>query len=175
MINGVPEKSLFSLDLSKPFPLEVLIPTASLQNTSIPSDIFPDIEDQAKAPFSGALFATNDSLYIYGSGSSPLLGGKGPHRKIRHTLASYSPKLKRWTAISLSGGDYNGDARLWGQAASDPSTRLSFFTGGANNEQGMLRLNISHPDNVSWTNQTKGNGLSGVDVDVMQVAWFSSQ
>lgn len=43
----------------------------------------------------------------------------------------------------------------------------SFFTGGANNEQGMLRLNISDPDNVSWTNQTKGNGLSGVDVDVI--------
>ena len=155
------ETSVFALDLASQFPVEDLLSRDFYRNVSIPLDIVPNIKDQAGAFSSGALFSTNDSFYIYGSGSSPLLGGGDPPQATRHTIASYNMNSNIWSSVKPSGGDFNGDARLWGQTASDPVAGMSYFTGGANNVQGMLEFNASDPGHVTWVNITQGSGILG--------------
>ena len=92
----------------------------------------------------------------------PLIREKDLSRRSRHALASDYSTTKQGSSVSPSGGDYNGDARLWGQTASDPTIGLSFVTGGASNVQGMSRLGASDPDNVTRTNQTERDGLNEV-------------
>ena len=161
LTNGGTENSLFSLDLKSEFPVEDLISTDIVHNISIPQDLVPNIKDQTIAPWSGALFSTNRSLYVYGSGTSPLFGGKEPDSVTQHTLASYTSSTGQWLPVSPLGGDFNGDARLWGSSTSDPLSGASFFTGGANNVQGMLEFDASNPNNITWKNYTDGHGLNG--------------
>ena len=157
--SGFTENSVFSIDLVSQFPVEDLLSRDVYRNISIPLDIVPNIKEQAGSSSSGALFSTNDSFYIYGSGTSPLLGGDDPPQATRHTVASYNMNSDAWNSVKPSGGDFNGDARLWGQTASDPVTGMSYFTGGANNVQGMLEFNASDPSHVTWANITQGNGI----------------
>ncbi|KAL8637605.1 MAG: hypothetical protein Q9226_009104, partial [Calogaya cf. arnoldii] len=154
------EKSLFALDLTKPFPVEDLISTDVLQNISVPLGLMPDIEDQTAASWSGALFPTNESLYIYGSGSSSLFGGTDPASATLNTLARYDSTKEQWSSALVAGGDLNHDARLWGQVATDPVDGTSFFTGGANNVRGMLVFHAADPTQVSWTNSTQVGDIS---------------
>lgn len=165
--DGATENSLFSLDLKSEFPVEDLLSTDVIHNISIPQDLVPNIKDQTLAPWSGALFSTNHSLYVYGSGTSLLFGGNEPDSVTQHTLASYNSSTGRWTSVSPLGGSFNGDARLWGSSTSDPLSGSSFFTGGANNVQGMLEFNASDPNNITWTNYTEGHGLNGRSPDVI--------
>ena len=152
------EHSIFTLDLATRFPVEDLLSTDFYRNTSIPLDLVPNIKDQAVARSSGALFATNDSFYIYGGGISPLFGGVNPGKSTAHTLASYNASTERWGSVSPSGGNFNSDARLWGQATSDPMTGKAYFTGGANNVQGVLEFDASDYDHINWTNHTRSTG-----------------
>ena len=160
------EHSLFSLDLTSQFPVEDLLSADFVRNISIPHDVVPNIEDQTVAPWSGALFSTNTSLYVYGSGTSPLFGGKEPDSITEHTLASYNSTTHQWSPISPSGGNFIGDARLWGSSTSDPMSGLSYFTGGANNVRGMLEFNASDPSHVTWKNHTEGQ-LDGPSPDII--------
>ena len=164
------EHSIFTLDLETRFPVEDLLSTDSYRNVSIPLDLVPNIKEQAEAHLSGALFATNDSFYIYGSGASPLFGGTSgvdPGEPTAHTLASYNASTEKWGSVSPSGGDFNSDARLLGQATSDPMTGTSYFTGGANNVQGVLEFDASDYDHIIWTNHTRSTGLSGTSPAVI--------
>ncbi|KAL8850066.1 MAG: hypothetical protein Q9221_004992 [Calogaya cf. arnoldii] len=154
------EKSLFALDLTKPFPVEDLISTDVLQNISVPLGLMPDIEDQTAASWSGALFPTNESLYIYGSGSSSLFRVTDPASATLNTLVRYDSTEEQWSSAFVAGGDFNHDARLWGQVATDPVNGTSFFTGGANNVRGMLAFHASDPTQVSWTNCTQVGDIS---------------
>lgn len=158
---GATETSLFSLDLKGEFPVEDLLSADIIHNISIPQDLVPNIKDQTVAPWSGALFSTNHSLYVYGSGTSSLFGGNEPDSVTQHTLASYNSSTSRWTSVSPLGGSFNGDARLWGSSTSDSMSGTSFFTGGANNVQGMLEFDASNPNNITWKNYTEGHGLNG--------------
>ena len=161
--SGFTETSVFAIDLASQFPVEDLLSRDFYRNISIPPDIVPNIKDQAGSPLSGALFSTNDSFYIYGSGTSPLFGADDPPQVTRHTIASYNMSSNAWTSVKPSGGDFNGDARLLGQMASDAVTGMSYFTGGANNVQGMLEFNASDPGHVTWANITQGTGIHGTD------------
>lgn len=150
------EHVLFSLDLETSFPVEDLLSPDFLHNISIPSTVTPDIINQVESIWSGALFATNDTLYIYGGGDvdeNPM-----------HDLASYNITTNSWKQVSISGGDFEIGRRVLGQGVSDPISGLSFFTGGSNNVGGMLRLDASNPDDVTWTNQTKFSGSKGESV-----------
>ena len=158
--SGLTETSVFVLDLASQFPVEVLLSTDYYRNVSIPLDLVPNIKDQAESYWSGALFSTNDSFYIYGSGSSD------PLQATRHTIANYNMSSKAWNSITPSGGDFNGDPRLYGQKASNPVTGMSYFTGGLNNVTGMLEFNASDPDHVTWANITQGNGIHGTGPEV---------
>ena len=167
-LSGFTETSVFALDLAHQFPVEVFLSKEFVRNISIPLDIVPNIKDQAGSPWSGALFSTNDSFYIYGSGTSPLFGGDDPPQATRHTVASYNMSSNAWNSVTPSGGDFNGDARLYGQTASDPVTGMSYFTGGADNVQGMLEFNASDPGHVTWTNITQNTGIR--DTSPMAIA-----
>lgn len=140
--------------------MEDLLSTDIVRNISIPGDVVPNIIDQAAASWSGALFPSNDSLYIYGAGISPLFGGAKPDRQTLHTLASYDVSKDQWFSVTPVGGDFNSDARVWGAVASDPVNGTSFFTGGANNVRGMLTFDASDPDHISWTNLTQGRTIN---------------
>ena len=156
--SGIKENSVFAIDLASQFPVEDLLSRDFYRNISIPLDIVPNIEDQARSFGSGALFSTNDSFYIYGSGGSDDLP-----QATRHTIASYNMSSNAWNSVKPSGGDLNGDARLFGQTASDPVTGMSYFTGGTNNVEGMLEFNASDPGHVTWANITQGTGIHGTD------------
>ena len=160
--SGFTETSVFAIDLASQFPVEDLLSRDFYRNISIPLDIVPNIEDRARSFGTGALFSTNDSFYIYGSGSSD-----DPPQATRHTIASYNMSSNAWNAVKPSGGDFNGDARFLGQTASDPVTGMSYFTGGADNVQGMLEFNASDPGHVTWANITQGTGIHGTDPMVM--------
>ena len=159
--SGPAETSVFALDLASQFPVEDLLSPDFYRNISIPLDIVPNIEEQAGSLASGALFSTNDSFYIYGGGSN------SPQTTL-HTIASYNMNSNAWNSVKPSGDDVNGDARRWGQTASDPVTGMSYFTGGANNVQGMLEFNASDPDHVTWANITRGTGIHGTGPTVIE-------
>ncbi|KAL8855471.1 MAG: hypothetical protein Q9178_007882 [Gyalolechia marmorata] len=151
------QRSLFSIDLSQPFPVEDLLSADVVTNITFPSElasVVPDIDIQAEASWSGALFPSNESFFIYGSGS----GGEDPDERTKHTLARYNSAKQQWSSVDLDGDDFNGDARLRGAAASDPIGGTSFFTGGENNVRGMLRFDASNPERPTWTNSTQGTG-----------------
>ncbi|KAL8806598.1 MAG: hypothetical protein Q9182_001245 [Xanthomendoza sp. 2 TL-2023] len=112
------------------------------------------------AHWSGALFPTNESLYIYGSGSSPVFGGAEPDSSTLNTLAKYDSAQDQWPSVFVPEGDLNHDARLWGSVANDLVNGTSFFTGGANNVCGMLEFDTSDPTHVSWMNTTQHGGIS---------------
>lgn len=166
--SGCTETSFFTLDLASQFPVEDLLSRDFYRNVSIPLDIVPNIKEQAETAWSGALFSTNDTFYIYGSGVSSSLDGDDLPLATRHTIASYNMDSNSWNSVKPSGGDFNGDARLWGQTASDPVTGMSYFTGGANNVQGMLEFNASDPSHVTWANITQATGIHGDGPMVIQ-------
>ncbi|KAL8785291.1 MAG: hypothetical protein Q9195_008710 [Heterodermia aff. obscurata] len=153
--SGFTEYSVFVLDLASQFPVEDLLSRDFYRNVSIPLDIVPNIMDQVACHACGSLFSTNDSFYVYGSGTFD------PSQETRSIIASYNMTSNAWSSVKPSGGEFNGDPRLWGQTASDPVTGMSYFTGGANNIQGMLEFNASDSDHVTWANITQGAGLHG--------------
>ena len=143
--------------------MEDLLSADIVTNITFPpelSEVVPDIENQAEASWSGALFPSNESLFIYGSGSSPLFGGGDPAERTARTLARYNSAKQQWSSVDLDGGDFNDDARLLGAVASDPVNGTSFFTGGANNVRGMLRLDASNPERPTWTNSSQGRVIN---------------
>ena len=95
---------------------------------------------------SGALFATDDSILIYGGGRSSL--------DAVNTLASYNATTQSWSPVSLSGGNFQHDVRQAGTGVSDAVSGLSFFIGGYHNVGGLLKIDLSDPAHPSWTNQT---------------------
>lgn len=137
------ERALFSLDLDTSFPVEGSLSQDFFHNISIPSTILPGITNPVESS-SGPLFTTNDSFYVYESGDEGKYG---------HTLASYNTSTNSWKQVFISGGEFERAPEI-GQGVSDPISGLSFFFGGSRSHRGMLRLNASNPDDVTWTNQT---------------------
>ena len=154
--NGVTEHVLFSLDLSTTFPVETLLSPDFLHNTSISLDIVPALLSQTESLWAGALFASNDSIYIYGGGDSS--GGS------ENTLASYNVTTSTWNPVAVSGGEFENDSRSFGQSVSIPASGLAFFVGGTDGVQGMLRFDESDSSRISWTNQTLSNGSRGISI-----------
>ena len=133
------ERALFSLDLDSLFPVEGSLSQDFLHNISIPSFI-----DESETGEPDALFATNDSLYVYRFKDNDTY---------RHTFPSYNTSTNSWKQVFISGGEFDMIAS-GGQGVSDPISGLSFYFGRSSVLGGMLRLNVSNPDDVTWTTQT---------------------
>lgn len=69
-------------------------------------------------------------------------------------LASFNATAQSWSPVSLSGGNFQKDARWYGTGVSDAVSGLSFFIGGLNSVGGLLKIDLSDPAHPSWTNQT---------------------
>ncbi|KAA6410841.1 MAG: hypothetical protein FRX48_05151 [Lasallia pustulata] len=100
------EHVLFSLDLSSTFPVETLLSPDFLHNTSIPLDIVPSMLSQTESNWAGALFASNDSIYVYGGGD---LSGAA-----ENILASYNVTTSTWNPVTVSGGDFENNPCVFG-------------------------------------------------------------
>ena len=150
--NGVLASILYSIDLSNSFPVETLLSPTFMQNSTVPSDIVPNLNNQTEQTYNGALFATNDTFYVY--------GGANPAQNL---LASYNTTAKTWSPVPVSGDNFLADARYKGQSVSDPASGLSFYAGGKGGIPGIVKFDASKPAAISWTNETvssTGNGES---------------
>ena len=145
--------ALFYLDLDTSFPVEVLLSSDFLHNVSVLATTTPDIINQTKSIWAGALLATNSSLYVY--------GGVGPNTS---ALAAYNAATSSWEQVTISGADNGIGGGLYSQSVSDPISGLSFVTGGTSGVQGMLTFNPSNPRDLKWTPHTERNGTKTVSM-----------
>ena len=84
-----------------------------------------------------------------------------------NTLASYNATAQSWSPVSLSGGNFQKDMRLFGTGVSDSVSGLSFFIGGTENVGGMLKIDLSNPAHPSWTNQSAQLHSTGAEIPQM--------
>ena len=153
------ERSLYSIDLSSPFPVETLLTPSFVRNQTIPPNLTPNFENQSLGSLSGALFATNDSILIYGGGESLL--------DAVNTLESYNATAQSWSPLSLSGGNFQQNLRSYGTGVSDALSGLSFFIGGTARVGGLLKIDLSDSAHPSWTNQSAQLHSTGAEIPQM--------
>ncbi|KAL8817397.1 MAG: hypothetical protein Q9223_003764 [Gallowayella weberi] len=139
------DRSLFSLDLETQFPVETLLASTFVQNSTIPFNVTP-ANIAGNGNWQGALFATNDSFLTYAQDD--------PSEEETHTLVSYNSTSQQWGSVSLSGGDFQSDPRSSGTGVSDPMSGLSFYLGGDHNIGGLLKVELADTNNPSWSNIT---------------------
>ncbi|KAF3400580.1 Kelch repeat-containing protein [Talaromyces pinophilus] len=152
-----PSSSLFSLNLTSQFPVERSIPQALLNNDTIDSDINIAYESTVRisnGDATGALWNTNDTIYVFGGG----------FKKPTNTLSAYNVTTNQWKEVNVTGGNFNFGNRTSSQYVSVPESSLGFIYGGTDYMGGMIRFNASDPENLSWTNETLGDGSNGIEV-----------
>ncbi|KKZ68521.1 hypothetical protein EMCG_05805 [[Emmonsia] crescens] len=139
---------LYWLDLNTTFNVEGGISPNTLHRTDIPSS--------APHEFSGgALFAAQDSIYIYA----------GLESSTRYDwMWSYNAKDGTWSHATVAGGKLNVQKRFAGLSAVAPESNLSFFSGGWDKPiTGTLVFNATDSANLQWTNVTKVEGDGAVE------------
>ncbi|KAJ5895351.1 hypothetical protein N7495_007042 [Penicillium taxi] len=153
-----PAASLYSIGLNSQFPVERSIPQAVLNNHTITSKKSVAYENALRTSggdANGAIWSIDDSIYVFGGGF------KTPNDK----LSVYNVSTDKWKDVTVAGGNFNFGNRTSVQFASAPDSGLGFIYGGsAPYMSGMIRFNATDPDNLSWTNETLGNGSYGTQV-----------
>ncbi|KAL4791305.1 hypothetical protein BDV19DRAFT_393286 [Aspergillus venezuelensis] len=155
-----PVASLHYLDLNSDFPVKRAIPQSLLhsESESIGRDesiAYSNAADYTGRDPEGALWAINDTIYVFGGlSSSPT-----------NQIAAYNAESGEWQDSFVSGGELNFGRRGGATYASDFGSGLGFVVGGRLPYMGgMIRFDGSEPGNLSWTNETLGDGSFGVDV-----------
>jgi hypothetical protein len=77
-----------------------------------------------------------------------------------NTLLAFNTITTSWTNVTVSGGNFNFDARtaaLHANSMEEGTAGLGFIIGGYEDIPGMVRFNGSDPDNLHWTNETQNN------------------
>ncbi|KAL4959464.1 uncharacterized protein BDV14DRAFT_184667 [Aspergillus stella-maris] len=153
-----PVASLHYLDLNSDFPVERAIPQSLLRSESIDRDesiAYSNAADYTGRDPEGALWAINNTVYVFGGlSSSPT-----------NQIAAYNASSGGWQDSFVTGGDLNFGRRGGATYASDSESGLGFVLGGRlPYTGGMVRFDGSDPGNLSWTNETLGDGSSGIDV-----------
>ncbi len=85
-------------------------------------------------------------------------------------LTAYNTSSDVWSSVSVAGGSFQSGNRWASLHASVPESGLSFLAGGDVDVviPGMLRIDLSDPDNLRWVNETRGNGSLGASVPSVQ-------
>ncbi|KAL8802963.1 MAG: hypothetical protein Q9182_003451 [Xanthomendoza sp. 2 TL-2023] len=141
----VRDRSLFSLDLETQFPVETLLASTFVQNSTIPLNVTP-ANIGGNGMWQGALLATSDTFVAYAQDD--------PSEEETHTLVSYNSISRQWGSVSLSGGDFQSGPRAFGTGVSDSMSGLSFYLGGDHNIGGLLKVELADTNNPSWSNIT---------------------
>lgn len=143
------------LNVSSQFPVEENIPYSSLTNKSIDPSMTTAYWNALNGQGSGAMWNTNDTIYVFGGVQTPT-----------NALSAYNVTTDRWQDVRVAGGDFNFDVRTGAVSVSVPESGLNFVLGGHVPffVGGMVRFDASDPADLTWTNETLGNGSFGEEV-----------
>lgn len=134
--------------------MERTIPQSSLKNQSIQPSQANAYNNALSGAAPGTLWHTDDTIYIFGAPN-----------KATSSLAAYNVITDTWQDVEVTGGAYNFGDRTAAQSVSISESGLHFIYGGSNPYMGgMIRFDASDSTNLSWTNETLGNGSNGVEV-----------
>jgi len=153
--NITPVDSIYWLNISNQFPVERSIPYSSLNDQAIHSTNLVAYANAMNGNNAGAMWNTNDTIYVFGGVEAPT-----------NILSAFHMQTHRWTQVQVDGGNYNFGNRTNALFVSVPESGLSFILGGHDPQVigGMIRFDASNPNQLSWTNETLGNGSSGIEV-----------
>ena len=158
------ENQLFWLDLNSTLPIDTIIPGSSLQSTTVPGSEWHT--EQGRGTF--LTDASMDAIYFTLSVQNSNVSS--------HTLESFNTTSQTWSNVSVIDENHNLSklpydpigAYLSSSATTSTSgLGLGFAVGGGytNAPSGMLVLDASNPDSLSWTNETGGIPiLSGAEM-----------
>lgn len=110
------------------------------------------------------MWYTNDTIYVFA----------GLHQTPTNTVSAYNITTNAWQEVQVAGGDFDFHNRSSAPSVSVPSLGLNFIYGGNDPTSigGMIRFDASDPANLSWTNETLGNGSYGVEVPNLESGAF---
>ena len=155
--------NFYSLDLTQPFPADGPIPLANLSQSPLPTVDLAGGVTPVAGGFSGALFYDHTTLFAY----SAILGRNS--NGSNNALWSYDTMSSAWSLKQVEGGQIAFGSNSEGLYASDPSTGLSFYTGGwqmafNNTNNGIVRFDSSDPTAPQWNFATTQTGMQGPDI-----------
>ena len=147
------ENQLFWLDLNSTLPIDTIIPGSSLQSTTVPGIEWQTW--QGRGTF--LTDASMDAIYFTSNSLNSNVN--------TNTLESFNTTSQTWSNISVIDKDHNlsnvTDNPIGAYLSSIATTStsglsLGFAVGGAHPEapSGMIVLDASNPDSLSWTNET---------------------
>ena len=158
------ENQLFWLDLDSTLPIDTIIPGSSLQSTTVPGSEWDT--KQGRGTF--LTDASMDAIYFTSNSLNSNVN--------TNTLESFNTTSQTWSNVSVIDGDHNLSnvtydpigAYLSSSATTSTSgLGLGFVVGGLDRRapSGMIVLDASNPDSLSWTNETGGVPiLSGAEM-----------
>lgn len=150
--------SIVSLDLNGQLPVENRITAGLVRNVSIPVENAVAYSNALQSR--GALWHTDDTIYSIGE----------DYGVATNKLSAFDISTGTFKEVTASGGKFNFGPRNGAQFVSVPEQKLGFLAGGFYFDKsswttgGLLRFDASDPDNLSWTNETLGDGSFGAEV-----------
>lgn len=130
---------------------------------AIPQDVSDAYQIATDGQALGALWTANEMIYAFGNPDSAT-----------NSLPAFNTSTNTWSEVKVAGGDFNVYNRSGSLSVSTPNSGLSFILGGHEPFYmgGMIRFDASDPNDLSWTNETLGNGSFGVEVPNLDTAAF---
>ncbi len=146
------ENQLYWLDLNSTLPIETIIPGSSLQSTTVPGSEWRTL--QGRGNF--LTDASMDAIYFTFNLNSNVS---------TNTLESFNTTSQTWSNVSVINEDHslsnvtnNAIGRYLSSSATTSTSGLGLgFTVGGSYPiapTGMIVLDASNPDSLSWTNET---------------------
>ena len=157
------ENQLYWLDLNSTLPIDTIIPGSSLQSTTVPGPEWNTL--QGRGTF--LTDASMDAIYFTFNLNSNVS---------TNILESFNTTSQTWSNMSvidedhkLSNVTHNPIGRYLSSSATTSTSGLGlgFTVGGSYMKAptGMIVLDASNPDSLSWTNETDGVPiLSGAEM-----------
>ena len=162
------ENQLYWLDLNSTLPIDTIIPGSFLQSTTVPGIEWRTWQGR------GTFFtdASMDAIYF----TSNSLDSSLNSNVNTNNLESFNTTSQTWSNVSVIDEDHNlsnvtnAPVGAWLSSSATTSTSglgLGFAVGGVRvtAPSGMIVLDASNPDSLSWTNETGGVPiLSGAEM-----------
>jgi len=139
------EDTLFAIPLNNSFPSSGLLPANVYRD-------WPAAAFQWRGE--GGFFKDGNETILYSMGG--FQGSSTPTNK----LSAFNTVTQGWFNATVSGGDFNFDARygaLHAASSGQGVSGLGFVSGGVGDIPGMVRFNATDANNLYWTNETSNN------------------
>ena len=147
------ENQLYWLDLNSTLPIDTIIPGSSLQSTTVPGSEWNHNQGRGT-------FLTDASMDVFYFTLKVL-----DNNVSTNTLGSFNTTSQTWSNVSVIDEDHNlpnvtydtiGAYMSSSATTSTSGLGLGFAVGGKYTKapSGMVVLDASNPDSLSWTNET---------------------